>query len=86
MIAEAVDEGLSRLSEFDKRVIDCILGGNERMPLYIDITRKRKNWIYQDPTIVITPLIVARALCVDVCDVIEAFDRLKVVFADSLIK
>lgn len=79
-MAEQVDAALSELSEFDRQVVDCITGGNERVALYIDLVRQRKHWVFDDPTITVTPHIVAMALCVDDQEILASYKRIKHIF------
>jgi len=79
--AEELKTLLAQLSEFDKRVVNAVLGNNDRVRLYIDIQRKRKDWVYANPSVItITPYIVARALNEDVKAVKLAYKRIQKLF------
>lgn len=45
------------------RVLEALLGGNDRMRAYFQLHRARRNWIYKDPVMEYTPLVIARTLC-----------------------
>jgi hypothetical protein len=81
-----LDAFIENLSEFDKEVLDALLGGNERLGMYLDLHRLRKDWVFKEPIVVISPHLVARALCVNVKEVERSYSRIGSIFVASYIK
>lgn len=77
---ERLQEIIEQLDEFDKTVLDALLGGNDRVGMYLDLTRLRKDWVFKQPTISVNPQIVARALCESVSSVEESYNRIGSLF------
>lgn len=75
--AEVLESKIRQLCEFDQEVLKAVLGYNERVAMYIELQRKRKNFVYLDPTISISSQVVARALCVTIGEVEQAYERIK---------
>lgn len=74
---ERLEAILDELNELDRSVLLALLGCNERLPDFLDLARQRKQFVYKDGCIIITPLLVSRALCMDVDIVQESFQRIK---------
>lgn len=75
--SEILAEKIAQLCGFDLEVLRAILGYNERVAMYIDLMRKRRHFVYLNPTINMGARIIARALCVPIPDVIAAYDRIR---------
>lgn len=78
MSAELVAEVAGKLDELQLRVLDALLGGNDRVMMYLILYRRRLNWVWANPTITITPEIVADALCESVESVRAAYEAIQV--------
>ena len=75
---------LPKLNHLERRVVDALLCGTERVRMYLQLSSDRRSWLYRDPTITITPLIVARALCEDIEDIETAYDGIRVAVSEVL--
>ncbi len=75
---------LPKLSLLERQVVDALLGGAVRVRMYLELNSDRRSWLYKDPTITITPLVVARALCEDLKDVEKAYAGIKIAVAEVL--
>lgn len=85
MIAEHSTEFADRvasMSKFDQQVLGCLNGDNPRVDMYLDLARSRRTANYTNPTITVTPLIISRALCVEVTEVTESLSRIKSAFTN----
>lgn len=78
--AETYLDIVEQLSDFDILVLDACLGFDERVIPYIKLSATRKSFVFSNPTVTITPLIVARALNQSLEAVEESFERLKGLF------
>lgn len=75
--AERFLDMAEKLSILDLEVLDAILGNDTRASLQIQLAVARKNFVYSNPSITITPALIARALGYPL-DVVEAsFQRIK---------
>ena len=79
---EKYREVAAKFTDFDKEVFDCIFGNNERVPMYLELARARRNWVFNDPKIRITPHIIARALNVDPKAVLASYERMRPALID----
>lgn len=76
---------VGRLNELELRVLDCVLGLDTtgRMDLMLDLAKARK-WQYSESTLRITPLMISRALGVDIKPIKQAFAKLRKEVNDCL--
>jgi len=81
---ERVNELVCQLSTFEVRVLNAALGGDERVRMYLQTSADRRSWVFRDPTISITPLVVARALCEPVSWVEGAYKRIGELLKDQV--
>ena len=80
--AERVAALVERLSAMQLRVLDAVLGGNERVQMYIRASSNRRTWVHKSPMVSITPLVVARALCEDVGTIEAEFRSIRSIWSE----
>lgn len=65
------------LDELDRQVLDAYLGNNDNLLPHLQLAIDRRKFVYDNAKIKITPLIVARTLCVEVKTVEKSVKRLQ---------
>lgn len=78
--SERIADIVKRLTPLEIKIVLALLGENERVMMYLEKSRQRCNWVFANPTITVSPLIVARALCEPVEDVRIAYDHIACLF------
>lgn len=75
--AEKYLEISSKLSKLDLAVLNALLGDDERVLAQVKLSAARKTFVYNNPTVVITPLIIARAMGESETVVAQSFKRIR---------
>ena len=65
------------LMDFDLSILDCLLGRNGRVVVYLHLVISRSKFMKSEKCIRINEYVIARALCCHIMDVREGFDRIK---------
>lgn len=75
--AERFLDKAEQLSSIDLEVLDALLGNDTRLSLHIRLMTMRRNFVYQNPTLAITPALVARALDYPTETIRASFERIR---------
>lgn len=70
-------EIMSELDSVDVKVLDVIIGNNERAELFLDLHRRRMSFCLSDKDINLTPHIIASALCRSESEIEESLERIR---------
>lgn len=65
------------LTEYDRAIMDCLLGRNSRVPTYLHLVMLRSEFVGSRRPIRVNEYIIARALCSSKDEVKEGFNRIK---------
>lgn len=65
------------LTEYDRAILDCLLGRNSRVPAYLHLVMLRSEFVGSRKPIRINEYIIARALCSSKDEVKNGFNRIK---------
>jgi hypothetical protein len=62
---ESIADRLKILNEFDLQVLGCLLGRNDRIPMYVELQSARRRFVRQRVLTTGDCYVIARALCAD---------------------
>lgn len=74
---QRVEALMSKLGSDAIQVLNAILGGEPRVATWIGMQRDRRNFVFKDPTITISPYIVSRALLMPEDEVSAAYTEIR---------
>lgn len=65
------------LTEYDCAILDCLLGKNSRVPMYLHLVMLRSEFVGSQKPIRVNEYIIARALCSSKDEVKNGFNRIR---------